>query len=186
MVSHMGPTQQIGDIAGWIRKCLTTTANLAATYRNQGRWSEAEALELVVMKKRKRVLGADTLTATSPAWKGEEKRAENATTMSIYNISLKVWGSHALHLTQQSTTDSSRRRNNTSGRQPMSDVSNQFQRQGNRGRSTQASTRYPVSDPERSQSPVDRRAGDKRRAPSVNSSDQENEENHPARRALPF
>jgi hypothetical protein len=41
-------------------------ANLALTYRNQGRWKEAEALEVQAMKTRKRVLGQehpDTLTS---------------------------------------------------------------------------------------------------------------------------
>ena len=41
-------------------------ANLAATYCNQGRWKEAEALEVVVMEKRMHVLGKehpDTLTS---------------------------------------------------------------------------------------------------------------------------
>jgi hypothetical protein len=41
-------------------------ANLASTYRNQGRWKEAEELEVQVMETRKRVLGAEhpnTLTS---------------------------------------------------------------------------------------------------------------------------
>ena len=45
---------------------LTAMANLAATYRNQGRWKEAEELEVKVMEARTRVLGdehPDTLTA---------------------------------------------------------------------------------------------------------------------------
>jgi hypothetical protein len=40
-------------------------ANLASTYRNQGRWNEAEQLEVQVMDMRKKLLGAehpDTLT----------------------------------------------------------------------------------------------------------------------------
>jgi hypothetical protein len=45
---------------------LTSMANLAAaTYSNQGRWNDAEGLEVVVMEKRKQVLGddhPDTLT----------------------------------------------------------------------------------------------------------------------------
>ena len=44
---------------------LTSMANLASTYRNQGRWKEAEELEVQVMDVRKRVLGEehpDTLT----------------------------------------------------------------------------------------------------------------------------
>ncbi|KAF2191620.1 putative kinesin [Zopfia rhizophila CBS 207.26] len=45
---------------------LTSMANLASTYRNQGRWKEAEELEVQVMETRKRVLGAEhpsTLTS---------------------------------------------------------------------------------------------------------------------------
>ena len=45
---------------------LTSVGNLASTYRNQGRWKEAEELEVQVMETRKRVLGAehpDTLTS---------------------------------------------------------------------------------------------------------------------------
>ncbi|KAJ7825723.1 hypothetical protein B0H14DRAFT_3145159 [Mycena olivaceomarginata] len=45
---------------------LASMANLASTYWNQGRWKDAEALEVVVMEMRKRVLGEehpDTLTS---------------------------------------------------------------------------------------------------------------------------
>ena len=45
---------------------LTSMANLAVTYRNQGRWNEAEQLDIQVMDMRKKVLGAehpDTLTS---------------------------------------------------------------------------------------------------------------------------
>ena len=41
-------------------------ANLASTYRNQGRWKEAEELDVQVIETRKRVLGQahpDTLTS---------------------------------------------------------------------------------------------------------------------------
>jgi hypothetical protein len=41
-------------------------ANLASTYRNQGRWEEAEELDVQVMETRERVLGQehpDTLTS---------------------------------------------------------------------------------------------------------------------------
>ncbi|KZL83841.1 kinesin light chain 3 [Colletotrichum incanum] len=41
-------------------------ANLASTYRNQGRWEEAEKLDVQVMETRKTKLGADhpdTLTS---------------------------------------------------------------------------------------------------------------------------
>jgi hypothetical protein len=39
--------------------------NLASTYRNQGRWKEAEVLDVLMMETTKRVLGVehpDTLT----------------------------------------------------------------------------------------------------------------------------
>ena len=45
---------------------LASMANLASTYRNQGRWKEAEELDVQVMETRKRVLGAEhpsTLTS---------------------------------------------------------------------------------------------------------------------------
>ncbi|EAQ87916.1 hypothetical protein CHGG_04535 [Chaetomium globosum CBS 148.51] len=50
--------------------------NLASTYRNQGRWKEAEALEVQVMETRKRMLGEehpDTLASMNNlafTWKG--------------------------------------------------------------------------------------------------------------------
>ena len=45
---------------------LTSMANLASTYKNQGRWKEAEELEVLVSDMRKRVLDSehpDTLTS---------------------------------------------------------------------------------------------------------------------------
>ena len=45
---------------------LTSMGNLELIYGNQGRWKEAEELEVQVMETRKRVLGAahpDTLTS---------------------------------------------------------------------------------------------------------------------------
>ena len=47
---------------------LTSMANLASTYRNQGRWKEAEELEMQVTETFKRVLGEehpDTLTSVA-------------------------------------------------------------------------------------------------------------------------
>jgi Tetratricopeptide repeat len=38
---------------------LISIANLASTYRNQGRWKEAEELDVQVMETRKRVLGVE-------------------------------------------------------------------------------------------------------------------------------
>ena len=45
---------------------LTSIANLASIYRNQGRWKEAKELEVRVIETRKRVLGEEhpsTLTS---------------------------------------------------------------------------------------------------------------------------
>jgi Tetratricopeptide repeat len=45
---------------------LTSMANIAVTYRNQGKWIEAEQLQVQVMNIRKKLLGAehpDTLTS---------------------------------------------------------------------------------------------------------------------------
>ncbi len=45
---------------------LTSISNLASIYRSQGRWEEAEKLEVQVMETRKTKLGADhpdTLTS---------------------------------------------------------------------------------------------------------------------------
>ena len=41
---------------------LTSMANLAATYRNQGRWNGAEELEVQVIKTFKRVLRDEYLS----------------------------------------------------------------------------------------------------------------------------
>lgn len=38
---------------------LTSMANLASTYRSQGRWAEAEQMFVQVMETRKRVLGEE-------------------------------------------------------------------------------------------------------------------------------
>ena len=40
--------------------------NLANTYWNQGRWNEAEELEVRVMDMRKKLLGAEHLDTPSP------------------------------------------------------------------------------------------------------------------------
>lgn len=41
------------------RDTLMSMANLALTYRNQGRWSVAEELEVQVIETRKKKLGSD-------------------------------------------------------------------------------------------------------------------------------
>ena len=38
---------------------LNSMGNLAVTYSNQGRWNEAEQLEVQVMEMRKKLLGAE-------------------------------------------------------------------------------------------------------------------------------
>jgi hypothetical protein len=61
---------------------LTSMGNLASTYRNQGRWKEAEDLEVQVMETRKRVLGKEhpsTMTSMNNlafTWKGQGRGAE--------------------------------------------------------------------------------------------------------------
>ncbi|KAH8690065.1 hypothetical protein BGW36DRAFT_364793 [Talaromyces proteolyticus] len=57
-------------------------ANLASIYKKQGRWKEAEELNVQVMETRKRVLGAehsDTLTSMNNlalTWKRQGRGAE--------------------------------------------------------------------------------------------------------------
>ena len=61
---------------------LTSMANLASTYWNQGRWKEAEELEVGVMETTKRVLGEEhphTLTSMANlafTWKGQGQNAK--------------------------------------------------------------------------------------------------------------
>jgi hypothetical protein len=61
---------------------LTSMANLASTYRNQGRWDDAEKLEVQVMETSKTKLGVDhpdTLTSMANlafTWKGSGKEIE--------------------------------------------------------------------------------------------------------------
>jgi hypothetical protein len=64
------------------RSTLNSMNDLASTYRNQGRWKEAEELRAQVIETRKRVLGAehlDTLTSMNNlafTWKSRCRRAE--------------------------------------------------------------------------------------------------------------
>ena len=61
---------------------LTSMANLASTYRNQGRWKEADSLEVPVIETRKRVLGEehpDTLTSMNNlafTWKSQGRHGD--------------------------------------------------------------------------------------------------------------
>jgi hypothetical protein len=67
---------------------LTSMANLASTYWNQGRWDAAEALEVEVMETRKTKLRADhpdTLTSMNNlafTWKGQGRDTEAINLMS--------------------------------------------------------------------------------------------------------
>jgi Tetratricopeptide repeat len=62
---------------------LTSMANLASTYESQGRWDQAEELEVQVMETRKRKLGVDhpsTLTSMNNLaftwkWQGRDTEA---------------------------------------------------------------------------------------------------------------
>lgn len=62
-------------------------ANLASTYRNQGRWDDAEQLEVQVMETSKTKLGVyhpDTLTSMNNlafTWKGSGKEIEAVSLM---------------------------------------------------------------------------------------------------------
>jgi len=53
----------------------TSIANLASTYRNQGRWTEAEKLQVQVMETSKKVLGDE----------------HPSTSTSIANLALTYW-----------------------------------------------------------------------------------------------
>jgi hypothetical protein len=61
---------------------LSSVASLASTYGNQGRWKEAEELEVQVLETRKRVLGAehpDSLTSMhnlAYTWKSQDRDEE--------------------------------------------------------------------------------------------------------------
>ena len=75
---------------------LTSIANLASTYRNQGRWKEAEDLDVQVMETRKRVLGAEhpsTLTTMNNlafTWKGQGRDTEALKLMEEC-VRLRTW-----------------------------------------------------------------------------------------------
>jgi hypothetical protein len=78
---------------------LTSIANLASTYRNQGRWKEAEDLEVPVLERRKMVLGQehpDTLTsmgnlASTFSNQGRWKEAEDLEVL-VMETSSRVLG----------------------------------------------------------------------------------------------
>jgi tetratricopeptide (TPR) repeat protein len=76
------PQDSIAGLTPGASRHADQYANLASTYRNQGRWKEAEELFVQVMETRKRVLGAehpDTLTSMSNlafTWKRQGRGAE--------------------------------------------------------------------------------------------------------------
>lgn len=71
---------------------LTSMANLALTYRLQGRWKEAQELEVAVLEIRKRVLGEEhpyTLISMNNLaftwqWQGQNAKAINLMGECIY------------------------------------------------------------------------------------------------------
>jgi hypothetical protein len=71
-------------------------ANLASTYQNQGRWNEAEQLELEVMESRKKKLGPehpDTLTSMANlafTWKSQGRSNDALALMTKCVESCKV------------------------------------------------------------------------------------------------
>ncbi|OCK86083.1 TPR-like protein [Lepidopterella palustris CBS 459.81] len=86
---HPDTLASIGDLASTKRvlgqehpDTLTSMANLASTYRNQGRWKEAEELEVPALETRKRVLGREhphTLTSIvnlAFTWKSQHRDNE--------------------------------------------------------------------------------------------------------------
>jgi hypothetical protein len=87
---------------------LTSMANLALTYRDQGRWKEAEELDVQVMETRKRVLGAehpDTLTsmanlASTYRNQGRWKEAEELEVQVMETRKEGAWGGASRHAGQ--------------------------------------------------------------------------------------
>ncbi|KAH7007845.1 Tetratricopeptide repeat-domain-containing protein [Microdochium trichocladiopsis] len=79
-------------------------ANLASTYRNQGRWAEAESLDLQVMEIKKKVLGPehpDTLTGINNlacTWKGQGRHDDALDLMRrCVQLNEQVLGPHHPH-----------------------------------------------------------------------------------------
>ncbi len=87
---------------------LTSMANLASTYRNQGRWKEAEKLEVQVMETSKTKLGADhpdTLTSmanlASTYWnQGRWEEAEKLQVQVMETRKTKLGADHPETLTE--------------------------------------------------------------------------------------
>jgi hypothetical protein len=87
---------------------LSSVANLASTYRSQGRWAEAEELEVQVMEARNRVLGPehpDTLASignlASTFWnQGRWTEAEELDTQVVEGTQEGVGARASLHAQQ--------------------------------------------------------------------------------------
>ena len=80
---------------------LTSMANLASTYWNQGRWKEAEELQVGVMETTKRVLGEEhpsTLTSMNNlafTWKGQCKNTKAINLMGeCVHLRTRILGVH--------------------------------------------------------------------------------------------
>jgi hypothetical protein len=83
---------------------LLSMGNLASTYRNQGRWKEAEELELQVIEMRKRVLGVEhpetllSMNNLAFAWKsGGRDREALALMEECIQLRTRVLGPHHPH-----------------------------------------------------------------------------------------
>ncbi|KIN03536.1 hypothetical protein OIDMADRAFT_51496 [Oidiodendron maius Zn] len=96
-------------------------ANLASTYRNQGRWKEAEELQVQVIEMRKRALGAehpDTITimanlASTYINQGRWKEAEKLSMQNVCIYELRFW--HQLTPTVVSSAELTRLKNDKLG-----------------------------------------------------------------------
>jgi hypothetical protein len=90
---------------------LTVMANLASTFRHQGRWKEAEELFVQVMETSLRVLGKEhPFTLTSMAnlaftWKGQGRGAEALKLMEeCVQTQTRILGADHPHTLSSSTT----------------------------------------------------------------------------------
>ena len=90
---------------------LTSMNSLASTYRNQGRWKEAEELGVQVMETRKTVLGAEhpgTLTSMNSigfTWKRKGRGAEALDLMEkCVQLQTRILGVDHLHTLSSSAT----------------------------------------------------------------------------------
>jgi len=70
-------------------------SNLASTYWNQGRWNNAEQLDVQVMDMSKKLLGTDTLTymanLASTYWNQRRNEAEQLD-VQVVDMGMKLFG----------------------------------------------------------------------------------------------